>query len=122
MSDLQKRTNPRFPLRYKAHVQYTFDGAACHLECVTKNVSLGGVLLESPALIPLNCSLEFVIRAAEVRMLRQIEFNGSGKVVRVEPDPPGSGFWIAVKCAHQIEFHRVEVGDSTNAKLTTMSS
>ncbi len=122
MSDLQRRTSPRFPLRYRAYVEYSLDGAESRLECVSKNISLGGVLLEAPALIPLNCALEFVIRAVGERMTRQIEFKGKGEVVRVQPDPPGSGFLIAVKCAEPIEFHRAEISDSASAKVTSMSS
>jgi hypothetical protein len=122
MSDPQRRTSPRFALRYRAYVEYSLDGTECRLECATKNVSLGGVLIESPALIPLNSLLEFVITAAGERMIRQIEFMGTGEVVRVLPDPPGSGFVIAIKCTHPIEFHRVEVDDNTKTTLTTLNS
>jgi hypothetical protein len=45
MSDLQRRTTPRFALRYRARLEYSLDGSECRLECVTKNVSLAGVLL-----------------------------------------------------------------------------
>lgn len=114
MADLQRRTSPRFPLRYHAYVEYSLDGAVSRLECVTKNVGLGGVLLEAPALIPVNCPLEFVITAVGERMTRQIEFRGRGEVVRVQPDPPGSGFVIAVRCAEPISFHHAAINSGTS--------
>jgi hypothetical protein len=55
-------------------------------------------------------------------VIRQIELSGAGEVVRVQPDPPGSGSWIAVKCAQPIAFLRLKVGDSNKSKLTTMVS
>lgn len=114
MSDLKRRTTPRFALRYRAQVDYSLDGTKYHLECVIKNVSLGGALFESPALIPLNCPVEFVIPATAGRVIRQIEFKGKGDVVRVQPDPLGSGFVIAVRCAEPICFHREEINSGTS--------
>jgi PilZ domain len=122
MCDLQRRTSPRFALRYRAHVDYSLDGTEHPLECITKNISLGGVLLESPALIPVNCPLRFVIKAAGEKKTRQIQFKGRGEVVRVQLDPLGSGLVVAVRCVHPIEVHRAELVDETKAAQTSVSS
>jgi hypothetical protein len=66
--------------------------------------------------------LEFVITAVGERMIRQIEFKGTGEAVRVQADPPGSGFVIAVKCAQPIQFYRLEIGDNTKSRLASVSS
>ena len=99
------RKEPRFPLRCRVRLAFS-EGTEAQLVGVTQNVSLGGVLLESPSYIPENCLVSFNIVPERGQMLGPLEFAGTGRVTRVQPDPPGTGYLIALKCAHPISCRR----------------
>lgn len=99
------RKEPRFPLRCRVRLSFSEDTEA-QLVGVTQNVSLGGVLLESPSYIPENCLVSFNIVPEREQTVTPFEFAGTGRVTRVRPDPPGSGYVIALKCAHPITCQR----------------
>lgn len=71
------------------------------VDAVTKNVSLGGLLLESTCWIPYRTPVEFTItvRGAPVGPAKLI---GAGQVARVEPTETADKFAIAVACDHPI--------------------
>jgi hypothetical protein len=107
MAPPHKRKNRRFTLRYRIRVKFQSAGKHSQLDGVTKNVSVGGLLLESSSPIPEDCPVTFAIMAQGQNAIRPIKFAGKGKVVRVKPEPAREGYAIALKCVRPIEFHPV---------------
>lgn len=50
--------------------------------------------------------LTFRMVAEGEPVLCPLEFAGKGRVIRLQPDPPGTGYVIALKCARPISCHR----------------
>src|SRR5919108_3711825 len=103
-----ERKHRRFPVNYPVHVKCHFEDSVSELQAVTKNVSVGGLLLETASPIPKHCPLSFVMTLHGGSITRPIQVLGEGEVVRVESHGPGAGFAIAVKCKHQIQLNLPE--------------
>jgi hypothetical protein len=80
-------------------VRFDSGNAVAEVDAVTKNISLGGLLLESACLIPCGSPVEFTIT---LQPMSRVKLTGDGEVVRVEPAETAGGFWIAVACSHPI--------------------
>lgn len=93
----QKRKYRRFKLRYPAHVQFSGE-LVSEVDAVSRNVSTGGLFLETPLPIPEFSSVSFVLILHGRQFGLPIELAGEGEVVRVELCGPKAGFGIAVKC------------------------
>lgn len=104
----QERKFRRFKLSYPVHVKFRSGELVSELDTVSRNVSAGGLLLETPLLIPRGSSVSFVMILRGSQFVCPIELSGEGEVVRVEPGGPEAGFGVAVKCTspiHQIEHY-----------------
>ena len=101
--DRPERKDRRFSVNFSVHVKCHFEDSVSELQTVTKNVSVGGLLLESASPIPQHCPLSFVITVHGGSVIRPIQVLGVGEVVRVESHGPGAGFAIAVKCKRKIQ-------------------
>ena len=101
--DRPERKHRRFSLNFPVHLKCHFEDSVSELQTVTKNVSVGGLLLESVSPIPQHCPLSFVITLHGGSVIRPIQVLGAGEVVRVESHGPGAGFAIAVKCERKIQ-------------------
>jgi len=93
----EKRKYRRFNLRYPAHLKVASE-LVSKVDTVSRNVSVGGLLLEAPLAIPQFSSVSFVLILRSRQFDLPIELAGEGEVVRVEPIGPEAGFGIAVKC------------------------
>lgn len=98
----RERKYRRFNLRYPVHVKFETSSTVLELDTVSRNVSLGGMLLESPAAIPQRSPVSFVMTLQAERMLHPVELQGEGEVVRVESGRGGSGYSVAVECSRPI--------------------
>ena len=92
----------RFNLRYPVRVKFHSGNPVSELDTVTRNVSLGGMLLETATAIPQHSPVSFVMTLRGGRIVRPIELAGQGKVVRVENLGAGAGFAVAVECKNPI--------------------
>jgi PilZ domain len=117
MSIHNRRKHPRFSLRYRIHLKFHSEVGDGESDGITRNLSIGGVLLECPSRIPELCAVYFTIFAEGGQVIWPLAFAGKGKVVRIDPDSTGSGYAIALKCVHPIEFHRVESKDEKDSSL-----
>jgi hypothetical protein len=88
----------RFNIEYPVMVQYQIGGANAEVEAVTKNVSIGGILMSSAIVIPLHTPLSFRICIRKDEGARCIHLAGEGKVVRVERAGNKGEVAIAVEC------------------------
>jgi hypothetical protein len=96
-----ERKYRRFSLRYPVHVKFLRESSTREVQASTKNVSVGGLLLEAAAAIPQHCPVSFVMTIKGRGVVRPVKLMGSGEVVRVEPTS-GTEFAIAVQCKHPI--------------------
>jgi hypothetical protein len=102
MGTPRERRFRRFNQEHLVHVRFDSGNAMAEVDAVTKNISLGGLLLESACLIPCGSPVEFTITLQRGPMSRLIKLTGAGEVVRVEPAETAGGFGIAVACSQPI--------------------
>ena len=69
------------------------------VDAVSRNISQGGLLLESACLIPYRTPVELTITMRGRPISRPIKLTGTGEVVRVEPGERAYAFGIAVACS-----------------------
>jgi len=91
-----RRKYRRFSVSYPVHMKFHFEDSVSELLAVTKNVSIGGLLIETASPIPQHCPVDFIMTLHGGPVI-PIQVVGEGEVVRVEPRGPGAGFAIAVK-------------------------
>jgi len=97
-----KRKHRRFPLQYPVLMKAHFAGSAIELEGISRNVSVGGLLMETSSLIPQHTVVSFVITIRGKHVVRPMQFTGEGKVVRVDTESDKAAFAIAVQCQRPI--------------------
>src|SRR5262252_10761575 len=88
----------RFNIEYPVLVQYQTCGTTADVEAVTKNVSIGGILISSAIVIPLHTPVRFRICIRKDKSSRCIHLAGEGKIVRVERAESKGEVAIAVEC------------------------
>ncbi|MBZ5600620.1 MAG: PilZ domain-containing protein [Acidobacteriia bacterium] len=93
-----ERKYRRFALRYPVEVKFAMGNSVSELQTLSRNLSVGGLLLEATAPIPTHAPVSFTITVNEREAVRPIQLVGEGKVVRVEQQASGPGFAIAVEC------------------------
>lgn len=98
----RERKYRRFALRYPVQVKFPLGKSLSELQTLSRNLSLGGLLLEAVSPIPQHSPVSFTITVNEGEVVRPIQLIGEGKVVRVEPQASGAGFAIAVECNRPI--------------------
>jgi hypothetical protein len=69
---------------------------------VTRNISLGGLLLEAPCSIPCGSPVEFIITVGGGLISRPAKLTGAGKVVRVQLDEAADKFGIVLAFSQPI--------------------
>ncbi|SRR5579885_68357 len=97
----------RFTLRYPVHLLFQSGDAVCEMDTVSRNVSVGGLLLECPADIPEKSPVSFLITVSG-RTLRPVKLAGEGSIVRVQRENRELGWILAVECKTpilQIEYY-----------------
>ena|SRR3954454_2186552 len=97
-----ERRHRRFSLRYPVLLRFDQGSTATEVQAVSKNVSIGGLLLESTAPIPQDCLVKFTLLVKGDTATRAIQLAGQGKVVRVENPGENGSFSIAVECSQPI--------------------
>ena len=100
--DLERRKYRRFSLRYPVLVEFPAGSAIREVQTKSRNVSIGGLLLESAFALPKSQPLSFTLTVHGGSIVSPIKFFGEGKVVRVEPHGSGAGFTVALECTHPI--------------------
>ena len=106
-SPLQERKHRRFSLQYPVRLKVHAAHSLVELDAVSRNISIGGLLLETSSMIPQHTPVSFVMTVWSAQAVRPIQFAGEGEVVRVdakatEKQATGKMFAIAVECKRPI--------------------
>ncbi len=105
-SPMQERKHRRFSLQYPVRLKIYSADSIVELEAISRNISIGGLLLETSLMIPQNAAVSFRMIVRTPQAARPIQFVGEGKVVRVDArvteKPAEKMFAIAVECARPI--------------------
>jgi hypothetical protein len=111
-SHRERRQHSRYSLHCPVSLTFSVRNSVSELQAMSKNVSLGGLLLEAASTIPRNCPVEFTMIVQGNGLTRTIHLAGDGKVVRTGPSS-NHQFEIAVECTHPItEIERYFVGSA----------
>jgi len=102
LSPLAERKHRRFDLQHPARLTLRSNDSIVELDAVSRNIGMGGVLLETSSMIPRNTLVSFVITVLTAKMVRPIQLVGEGKVVRVDAKAAEEVFTIAVYCERPI--------------------
>lgn len=98
----QERKHRRFCLSYPVRVRFDSGTGIFEFETVSRNISLGGMLLETEVLIPQSTEVSFVLTLQGRHMVRPVDLAGSGQVVRVQRNESGTGYAIALQCSQPL--------------------
>jgi len=103
MGTPKERQFRRFNLSYTVHVRFHAGKSVAELDVVTRNISIGGLLLESRSPIPYGSQVEFTIRLTGAPITHPITLEGSGRIVRLETDATTRQFGIAIACTRPVD-------------------
>jgi PilZ domain-containing protein len=98
LSTSHGRNNRRFELEFPARLKFVIGSSSSEIEAVSKNVSLGGLLLRSALPVPQHIPVTFVLSIHGKESIRPIHLMGEGEIVRVEINEADRAFMIAVRC------------------------
>jgi hypothetical protein len=98
----QERKHRRFSLQYPVHLRVHSADLMVEFEAISRNISIGGLLLEASSLIPQHTPVSFTVTVKHNELGRPIHFVGEGRVVRVDPKTKEDVFAIAVECQRPI--------------------
>jgi len=94
----KQRRHRRFNLSYPVALKFRRGHFTIEVEATSKNVSVGGLLLQAAAEIPPQTRINFAMTVQGGILTRPLRITGEGKVVRVEPGEQEQEFAIAVQC------------------------
>lgn len=98
----EERRYRRFDLHFPVSLSYPQAGIVRELETISRNVSIGGLLVTASDQIPLRTPVNLTVNVVGSRFRHPVTLLGEGEVVRVESLGPGAGFAIAVECRDPI--------------------
>jgi hypothetical protein len=97
----RERKYRRFKLEYPLRLLFRVGEQIAEIDAVSRDVSIGGLLLECPIWIPQGSEVNFVI-SLRARTFRSVELMGEGRVVRIQKVRAGIAFMIAIECKNPI--------------------
>jgi hypothetical protein len=98
-----KRRYRRFDLQLPVHLSFPIGGTVRQVETISKNVSVGGMLLRAADAIPLHSQVNLTMDVRIFGSRRRVRLTSEGEVVRVEQAGQDGGFAIAIECKRPIK-------------------
>ena len=109
----KERRYRRFELQFPVSLSLPSQEAVRELKAITRNVSIGGMLLDTCDYIPLHTQLSFTMEVRRPGNLRSFRLLGEGEVVRVETLGTDLGFAVAVACKRPIAEMEAHLSDAS---------
>jgi len=109
----RERRHPRFDLQFPVLHNFPSGNKVRELRAISRNVSIGGLLLKAADSLPPKTEVSFTIEVMGPRLRHPIRLMGEGQVVRMEQLEAGAGFTFAIECKHplaEIENHLPAAG------------
>ena len=98
----ERRKYRRFNLRYPVHGTFSFGNTVSEFDAVSRNVSIGGLLMETASEISQHSLVNFTMTLQGGIVVRPICLAGEGEAIRLEPAQPDACFAVAVACNRPI--------------------
>jgi len=92
------RSYRRFELEFPVSLKFQIGSTCAEIETVSKNVSIGGLLVRSALPVPEQTPVIFVLSVHGKQSVRPVHLMGEGRIVRVETGDAEGTFVMAVKC------------------------
>jgi hypothetical protein len=92
------RTYRRFRLEFPVRLKYRNGPSTTEIDTVSKDLSLGGLLVRSALPVPEHTLVSFVLSVHGSQSLRPVYLIGDGEVVRVETTAVDVPFALAIRC------------------------
>jgi hypothetical protein len=92
------RNYRRFTLEFPVRLKFETESKVSEIEAVSKNLSVGGLLVRSALPVPHDTYVTFVLSVHGSQSVRQIHLAGEGQVVRLESSESDGTFMMAVRC------------------------
>ena len=100
LADWQPRRYRRYDLEFPVRMIFQNGAVVTELEGVSKNVSVGGLLVRSATPLPQHTSIRFTLIVHGKNAVRPVHLVGEGEVVRVVTSTAAGGaFLMAVRCS-----------------------
>jgi len=99
--DRKERRHRRFNLQFPVRISFLRAGLQRSLMAISKNVSIGGLLVRTEKQIPSHTPVRLSMDVRGLGSGRTVRLLGEGEVVRVED--LGAGFAIAIECHQPIK-------------------
>jgi hypothetical protein len=96
------RTYRRFELEFPVRLKFQSGRFTEEVEGVSKNLSIGGLLVRSALPVAQHTLVTFVLSVHGHHSLRRIHLTGGGEIVRVEIAEAEGAFMMAVKCGSPV--------------------
>lgn len=113
MPSPHERRYRRFKLQFPVHLLFRSGELTSAADAVSRNVSIGGLLVDCPVLIPRHSAVNFVIDLGG-HTLRPVELAGEGEVVRVGRAVARNEFAVALECKNPITQMEPYLPDNSN--------
>jgi hypothetical protein len=98
----RERRYRRFDLELPVRLSFPFSGTVHELDTISRNVSIGGLLLRANDSLPPHTRVSLTMDVQGPRLRRPVRLLSEGEVVRVERLESGAGFAIAIECKRPI--------------------
>jgi hypothetical protein len=98
----RERRYRRFDLQFPVCLSFPSRGTVQELDTISRNVSVGGLLLRSPDSLPSHTRVSLTMDVQGPPLRRPVRLVSEGEVVRVERLESGAGFAVAIECEHPI--------------------
>jgi hypothetical protein len=94
----RQRKHVRYELEFPVELRCLIEGSVRELVATSRNISLGGLLVEAGEVLPWNADVEFEMTVRTEPVRPGLRLRGFGHVIRVEPSAAGGGFLLALQC------------------------
>jgi hypothetical protein len=99
LTDWRGRRYRRFELEFPVRLKFQVGSTSAEIETISKNVSIGGLLVRSTLSVPEHTPITFDLNVHGRETFRPVHLVGEGRIVRVETGEAEGTFVIAVKCS-----------------------